>query len=81
MWKVEYVTTVLKMSSQYKLKIIGLLNFSKIADTFIAEVLTKDMAEKRDKLQYGNQKNISTQHYCHNPPNNTKQNNLVSVVL
>ena len=44
-------------------KISGLLNFSKIADKVIAELLTKDLSEKRDKAQYGNQKKISTQHY------------------
>ena len=44
-------------------KISGLLNFSKIADKVIAELLTEDMAEKRDKSQYGNQKKMSTQHY------------------
>ena len=67
LWKVEYVTPVPKIHPPEKIadlrKISGLLNFSKIADKVIAELLTKDMTEKRDKAQYGNQKKISTQHY------------------
>ena len=67
MWKVEHVTPVPKIYPPERLKdlrkINGLLNFSKIADKYIAELLTEDMAEKRDKSQYGNQKKLSTQHY------------------
>ena len=67
LWKVEYVTPVPKISPPEKLKdlrkISCLLNFSKIADKVVAELLTEDMEEKRDKSQYGNQKNISIQHY------------------
>ena len=67
MWKVEHVTPVPKIYPPERLKdlrkISGLLNFSKIADKYIAELLTEDMAEKRDKSQYGNQKKLSTQHY------------------
>ena len=67
LWKVEYVTPVPKIYPPEKLKdlrkISGLLNLSKIADKAIAELLTEDMKEKRDKSQYGNQKNLSTQHY------------------
>ena len=67
LWKVESVTPVPKTFPVEKLKelrkISGLLNFSKIADKVIAELLTEDMAEKRDKSQYGNQKKMSTQHY------------------
>ena len=44
LWKVEYVTPVPKIYPPEKLKdlrkISGLLNFSKIADKFIAELLT-----------------------------------------
>ena len=67
LWKVESVTPVPKTFPVEKLKelrkISGFLNFSKIADKVIAELLTEDMAEKRDKSQYGNQKKMSTQHY------------------
>ena len=67
LWKVEYVTPVPKIYPPEKLKdlrkISCLLNFSKIADKVVAELLTEDMEEKRDKSQYGNQKNISIQHY------------------
>ena len=67
LWKVEYVTPVTKIYPPEKRKdlrkISCLLNFSKIADKVVAELLTEDMEEKRDKSQYGNQKNISIQHY------------------
>ena len=47
-------------------KISGLLNFSKITDKVLAEYIAEDMVLKRDKSQYGNQKNISAQHYLIN---------------
>ena len=58
LWKVEFVTPVPKIYPAEKLtdlrKISGLFNFSKIADKVIAELLTEDMAEKKDKSQFGN---------------------------
>ena len=67
LWKIENVTPVPKVFPPEKLKdlrkISGLLNFSKITDKAIAELLADDMSKKRDKSQYGNQKNLSTQHY------------------
>ena len=67
LWKIEFVTPVPKIYPPEKLtdlrKISGLLNFSKIADKFIAELLAEDMANKRDKAQFGNQKKLSIQHY------------------
>ena len=67
MWKIESVTPVPKVFPPEQLKdlrkISGLLNFSKIADKVIAELITEDMSEKRDESQYGNQKKISIQHY------------------
>ena len=67
LWKIENVTPVPKIFPPERLKdlrkISGLLNFSKITDKVIAELLAEDMAEKRDKAQYGNQKNLSIQHY------------------
>ena len=39
------------------------MNFSKIADKVIAKLKTKDLAVKRDRAQYSNQKKILTQHY------------------
>ena len=66
-WKVENVTPVPKIYPPAQLKdlrkISGLLNFSKIADKVIAELITEDMSEKRDTSQYGNQKKLSIQHY------------------
>ena len=67
LWKVENVTPVPKIYPPEQLKDLrknsGLLNFSKIADKVIAELITEEMSEKREKSQYGNQKNLSTQHY------------------
>ena len=67
LWKVEIVTPVPKVFPPEKLtdlrKISGLLNFSKITDKAIAELLAEDMFKKRDKSQYGNQKKMSTQHH------------------
>ena len=67
LWKIEYVTPVPKIYPPESLtdlrQISGLLNFSKIADKVIAELLAEDMSDKRDKSQYGNQKKLSTQHY------------------
>ena len=67
LWKIEFVTPVPKIYPPKKLtdlwKISGLLNFSKIADKFIAELLAEDMANKREKAQFGNQKKFSIQHY------------------
>ena len=66
LWKVETVTPVPKVFPPEQLKdlrkISGLLNFSKITDKAISELLAEDMEMKRDKSQYGNQKNLSTQH-------------------
>ena len=67
LWKVEYVTPVPKVFPPEKLKdlrkISGLLNFSKITDKVVAELLASDMSSKRDNSQFGNQKNVSIQHY------------------
>ena len=69
-WKIEYVTPVPKIFPPDNLadlrKISGLLNFSKITDKLLAECIAGDMAGKRDQSQYGNQKNISAQHYLIN---------------
>ena len=69
-WKVEHVTPVPKVLPPEKLKdlrkISGLLNFSKITDKILAQYIAEDMEHTRDKSQYGNQKNISIQHYLVN---------------
>ena len=44
-------------------KIAGTPNFSKIFETFLAEVMIDDMKISRDPSQYGNSKGVSTQHY------------------
>ena len=69
-WKIEYVTPVPKIFPPEQLadlrKISGLLNFSKITDKVLAEHISDDMEGMRDKSQYGNQKNMSAQHYLIN---------------
>ena len=70
LWKIEYVTPVPKKFPPEKLKdlrkISGLLNFSKITDKILAQFIAEDIESKRDKAQYGNQKQISIQHYLVN---------------
>ena len=44
-------------------KISGTLNFSKIYEKFLAEVMICDMKPTSDPSQYGNEKGIGTQHY------------------
>ena len=46
--------------------ISGLLNFDKIIEKLIAELMISDMKINLDPAQYGNQKNISIQHYLIN---------------
>ena len=66
-WKVEHVTPVPKFYPPEQLsdlrKISGLLNFSKIADKIMGEFIAEDMKSSRDQAQYGNEKNLSIQHY------------------
>ena len=66
LWKIENITPVPKIYPPEKLKdlrkISHLVNFSKITDKAIAELLAEDLSSTRDKSQYGNQKNLSIQH-------------------
>ena len=66
-WKVESVTPVPKVFPPEQLKdlrkISGLLNLSKVLDKVISQFVISDMKETRDVSQYGNEKNISNQHY------------------
>ena len=63
----ESVTPAPKVFPPEKLKdlrkISGLLNFSKISDKIIGELIIEDMADSRDLAQYGNEKKMSAQHY------------------
>ena len=43
--------------------ISGLLNFDKVAEKLIAELIISDMEEKFDPSQFGNQRGVSIQHY------------------
>ena len=69
-WKIEHVTPVPKVLPPEKLKdlrkISGLLNFSKVTDKILAQFIADDMKNTRDKSQYGNQKNVSINHYLVN---------------
>ena len=66
-WKMESITPVPKVFPPEKVKdlrrISGLLNFAKVADKIIGEMIIQDMAATRDKSQYGNEKKVSAQHY------------------
>ena len=69
-WKFEYVTPVPKVFPPKTIdelrKISGITNFSKIFESFIAEIMVEDMKPNRDPSQYGNRKGISVQHYLIN---------------
>ena len=66
-WKVEIVSPVPKSYPTLTMndlrKIAGLKNLSKISEKIIAEWLISDMAELRDRSQYGNEKGVSVNHY------------------
>ena len=66
-WKNESVSPAPKTFPTEKIKdlrkISGLLNCSKVTDKIIGEYLIQDMADTRDRSQYGNEKNLSINHY------------------
>ena len=66
-YKLEIVTPAAKVyppqSTKDLRKIAGTLNFSKIFEMFLSEVMIEDMKESCDPSQYGNCKGVSTQHY------------------
>ena len=70
LWKMEIQTPVPKVHPPQKISqmrnISGLLNFDKIAQKILGEIVTLDMKEQMDPAQYGNQKKTSTQHYLIN---------------
>ena len=91
-WKVEFVTPVPKVLPPEKLKdlrkISRLLNFSKITDKILAQFISEDMQQTRDKSQFGNQKKIGIQHYLVNmlhkilaSLDQTTQNKSIAVLL
>ena len=69
-WKREVITPVPKSypaPTINKLRpISGILNFAKVADKLIADLITSDMSESKDNYQYGNQKGLSVNHYLIN---------------
>ena len=90
--KMESVTTVPKVFPAEKLKdlrkISGLLSFSKVTDKIVGEYLIEDMSHTRDMAQYGNEKNISAQHYLikmihkiHMAVDRNSQMEAISVIL
>ena len=66
-YKIESCTPVPKTYPTEKLSqlrnISGLLNFDKIFEKMIAQLMVSDMEAKIDKKQFGNQKGIGIQHY------------------
>ena len=69
-FKFEVQTPVAKVRPCLKLdqirSISGLLTADKIMESLISEIMIGDMRAKMDVSQYGNQKNISIQHYLIN---------------
>ena len=67
LWKTEVLTPAPKVFPTLTVKqlrpILGLLNFAKITDRIVAEYMTEDMSESRDRCQYGNEKLLSINHY------------------
>ena len=66
-YKFEVSTPVPKVFPPEKINqmrnISGLLNFDKIMEKMIAEVMIADMKPKSDPSQYGNERGVSIQHY------------------
>ena len=66
-WKVEAITPVPKVYPPMKMDklrpISGLFVFNKIAEKIFSNILIKDMKDKLDASQFGNQKGLSIQHY------------------
>ena len=66
-YKKEYVTPVPKVFPPQDISdlrnISGLLNFDKVAEKIIAELMIEDMSKFLDPSQYANQKGLSLQHY------------------
>ena len=71
-WKREVITPVPKIHpapTVSKLRpISGLLNFAKVADRLVADLITFDISESgnKDNYQYGNEKGLSVNHYLIN---------------
>ena len=69
-WKVEYVTPVPKVHPTQSIKqlrkISGTLNFSKLYEKILCEVMLIDMKNHKDPSQYGNEKGVGIHHYLVN---------------
>ena len=69
-WKMENVTPVpktypVRLKKELR-KIAIFLNFSKISEKIIADLVIEDMKKNLEKHQYGNQKGLSINHYLIN---------------
>ena len=66
-WKMEIQTPVPKYSPVLEMaqlrNISVLLNFDKICQSILGELMIEDMTPQMDTSQYGNQQNTSIQHY------------------
>ena len=69
-WKTETLTPIPKSFPANTIKdlrpISGLMNFAKIFDRILAELMTEDMSKNRDCHQYGNEKGLFVNHYLVN---------------
>ena len=66
-YKYEICTPVPKVHPPEKVEqmrnISGLLNFDKVMEKMLSELMIRDMKTKADPAQYGNEKGTSIQHY------------------
>ena len=66
-WKIEAITPVPKVIPPKTMEqlrpISGLKVFNKITENISSDIMIKDMKDKIDPSQFGNQKGLSTQHY------------------
>ena len=66
-WKEEIQTPIPKVIPVQQIcqlrNLSGLLNFDKICQSIIGELIVKDMSPNLDPSQYGNNKHTSIQHY------------------
>ena len=66
-FKIEVCTPVPKVHPTEKLaqlrNISGLINFDKVFEKLIAQLIISDMEAKLDRAQFGNQRGIGIQHY------------------
>ena len=67
LWKLQTITPAPKVFPTDKIKqlrpISGLQMFAKMFESFLAEFMVKDMKQRKDPAQFGNEKSVSIHHY------------------